>query len=151
MLASFAQSWKPFDMKLNEPVHFTKKSRYRVGFQLDLGKIEQLERSLLESVKSLPCTANVGWSNTRDNDEHSVMVINEHIKEAEEAIHLMELLDLEHKGGLQNIRVEGLVLHGYLPGEDSLFPPPEEFRFPGAERRIARIPAGFSQVSQLEI
>ncbi|KAH8780755.1 hypothetical protein BGZ57DRAFT_853387 [Hyaloscypha finlandica] len=151
MLASFAQSWKPFDMKLNEPVHFTKKSRYRVGFQLDLGQIEQLERSLLESVKSLPCTANVGWSNTRDNDEHSVMVINEHIKEAEEAIHLMELLDLEHKGGLQNIRVEGLVLHGYLPGEDSLFPPPEEFRFPGAEHRIARIPAGFSQVSQLEI
>jgi hypothetical protein len=152
MLASFAQSWKPFDMKLNEPVHFTKKSRYRVGFQLDFEKIEQLERNLFGSVKSLPCAANVGLSNLRDNDEHSVMVINEHIKEAEEAIHLMELLDLEHKLGLPNIRVEGLVLHGYLPGEDSLFPPPEEFRFPGTERRIARIPAGFSQVvRQLKI
>jgi hypothetical protein len=151
ILASFAQSWKPFDMKLNEPAHFTKNSRYRVGFQLDFQKIEQLERNLLESVKSLPGTANVGRRNTRDNDELSVMVINGHIKEAEEAIHLMELLDLEHKGGLQNIRVEGLVLHGYLPGGDSLFPPPTEFRFPGAEPRIARIPAGFDQVSQLEI
>jgi hypothetical protein len=151
ILASFAQSWKPFDLKLNEPAHFTTKSRYRVGFQLDSEKIEQLGRNLLESVKSLPGTANVGRRNTRDNDELRVMVINGHVKEAEEAIHLMELLDLEHKGGLQNIRVEGLVLHGYLVGGDSLFPPPKEFRFPGAESRIARIPGGFDQVSQLEI
>jgi hypothetical protein len=151
ILASFAQSWKPFDLKLNEPAHFTTKSRYRVGFQLDSEKIEQLGRNLLESVKSLPGTANVGRRNTRDNDELRVMVINGHVKEAEEVIHLMELLGLEHKGGLQNIRVEGLVLHGYLVGGDSLFPPPKEFRFSGAESRIARIPGGFDQVSQLEI
>jgi len=139
MLASFVQTWQPFSVKLNEPGHTKdKKSSFKVGLKLEFEKLEQLEKALLESVQSLPGTAQVNRRNTRDNDELGLMVIDGKIKEAQDAAQLVELLKKEHEEGLGSLRAEGLVLHGYANGGDSLFPPPKEFLFPGVERTIQK-------------
>jgi hypothetical protein len=139
MLASFVQTWQPFSVKLNEPGHTNdKKSSFKVGLKLELEKLEQLEKALLESVQSLPGTARVNRRNTRDNDELGLMVIDGKIKEAQDAAQLVELLKKEHEEGLGSLRAEGLLLHGYANGGDSLFPPPKEFLFPGVERTIQK-------------
>lgn len=46
----------------------------------------------------------------------------------------MELLKEERETGLEKLRVEGLVLHGYQGETDTVFPPPKEFRFSRAEK-----------------
>jgi hypothetical protein len=66
------------------------------------------------------------------------MVIDGKIKEAQDAAQLVELLKKEHEEGLGSLRAEGLLLHGYANGGDSLFPPPKEFLFPGVERTIQK-------------
>lgn len=135
MLASFVQTWQPFTVKLNEPGHSKdKRSGFKVGLKLEFEKLEQLEKALLESVKSYLGTTEVDRRNTRDNDELGLMVIDGKIKEAQDAAQLEELLKKEHAEGLGSLRAEGLVLHGYAKGGDSLFPPPKEFLFPGVER-----------------
>jgi hypothetical protein len=137
ILASFVQTWEPFTVKLNEPGHTKdKRSSFKVGLKLEFEKLEQLERALLERVKSFLGTTEVDRRNTRDNDELGLMVIDGKIKEAQEAAQLVELLKKEHEEGLGSLRAEGLVLHGYAKGGDSLFPPPKEFLFPGVERTV---------------
>ncbi|KAE9370843.1 hypothetical protein N431DRAFT_427197 [Stipitochalara longipes BDJ] len=135
MLAKFVKKWEPFEMKLNEPARFMQKLRYSVGLQLDFEKLQQLEKTLLESVNDMPGTTYVNRRNTRDNSELGMMIINGKIKEAADAEHVMGLLMLEYKEGLGNIRVEGLVLHGYVQGSDTLFPPPKVFTFTGEEKQ----------------
>jgi hypothetical protein len=137
MLASFVQTCEPFTVKLNEPGHTKdKRSSFKVGLKLEFEKLEQLEKALLESVKSLPGRNKVDRRNTRDNDELGLMVIDGKIKEAQDAAQLVELLKKEHEEGLGSLRAEGLVLHGYARGGDSLFPPPKEFLFPAVEKTI---------------
>jgi hypothetical protein len=130
MLAKFVETWQPFKVKLNEPRRSKDKLKYNVGLQLEFEKLEQLEQGLLESVRSLPGRTKVNRRNTRDNHELGLMVIDGKIKDAEDAIRLMELLKHEHINGLGKIKVEGLVLHGYSKAGDSLSPPPKEFLFP---------------------
>jgi hypothetical protein len=128
ILARFVKKREPFEVKLNEPAQVMQESLYRVGLQLDFEKLEQLEKLLRSIAKRCGMNPVTGWS-TRDNDELGMIVINGKIKEAAEAEHLRALLELEHKKGLGNIRVEGLVLHGYTHGDDTLFPSPKEFTF----------------------
>jgi hypothetical protein len=135
ILAKFVETWRPFKVKVNEPGQFKNKSKYKVGLHLEFEKLEQLEQRLLECVRSLPGPTKVDRRNTRDNSELGLMVIDGKIKEAEGAIRLMELLKHEHSKGLAKIKVEGLVLHGYSKGGDSLFPPPKEFLFPSLNSR----------------
>jgi hypothetical protein len=69
----------------------------------------------------------------RSREQLSMMVINGDITEFEEALQLLQQLKQEYQKGIEDIRVEGLVLHGRQGAVDTLFPPPKVFLFSGGE------------------
>ena len=140
-LEKFVGKREPFAVKLNAPARAQEKAQYRVGLQLEFEPLEQLEQNLLEMINKYRGLTPVTRRNTRDNDELGMMVISGKIDKAEEAEYLMGLLELEHMKGLGDLRVEGLVLHGYVQAGDTLFPPPVEFMFTGEKKEVKEQPA----------
>jgi hypothetical protein len=139
MLFRFARDSKPFSIAINSAVFHEEKSRYRVGMHLEFEKLEKLEKDLLGCAGQIIGRGDVDRRNTRDNEELGMMIIDGKIKTYEEAWELVQRLDMESLKGIANIRVDGLILHGYTQGGDTLFPPPKEFLFSKERRRTRSV------------
>jgi hypothetical protein len=132
MLNGLLARWKPFRIQVNTPGRRLQNTLFRVGVQLASENLEPLEKDLVRGLRKLHNSGQV-HKMMRSREQLSMMVINGDITEFEEALQLLQQLKQEYQKGIEDIRVEGLVLHGRQGAVDTLFPPPKVFLFSGGE------------------
>jgi hypothetical protein len=132
MLDRLTARWKPFSIQVNMPGRRLDHRRFRVGLQLASENLKPLEQELVGKMRKLHTSTQVRRM-MRSREQLDMMVINGDITKFEDAIGLVEQLKQEYRKGIEDIKVEGLILHGRRGTVDTLFPPPKLFLFSGRE------------------